>query len=171
MKKNTKYLIAGAVILLIMSGTNVYNSLYSLLKKLEEDNKVQLKAYLDSGGVWTIGYGSIYNYDLNRPVQQNDIITTDTANKWLQLEASTKLDAVKNLVKVKVNNNQLIAMSSLAYNIGTNGFANSTLLKLLNAGTDKAIVAQQFDKWVYDNGVKVKGLQNRRQAEKNLFLS
>ena len=33
------------------------------------------------------------------------------------------------------------------------------------------IVANEFDRWVYDNGVKVQGLVNRRIAEKKLFLT
>jgi lysozyme len=45
------------------------------------------------------------------------------------------------------------------------------MLRLLNSGADKNTVAEQFDRWVYDNGVKVKGLINRRNAEKKLFLS
>ncbi|HLC53530.1 MAG TPA: lysozyme, partial [Candidatus Nanoarchaeia archaeon] len=31
--------------------------------------------------------------------------------------------------------------------------------------------AQEFDRWVYAGGKKVKGLQNRRAREKALFLS
>jgi GH24 family phage-related lysozyme (muramidase) len=170
--KQTKYIvIASIVILLLMSTSNAYASLLSFIKKWEEDNKAALIAYDDGTGTWTIGYGSIWNYDLLRPVQQGDQIDQATADRWLQLEATSKINEVKKLVKVKINNNQLIALSSFAYNEGIGAFSNSTLLKLLNAGADKATVAAQFDRWIYAGGSIMKGLQARRAAEKNLFLS
>ena len=81
------------------------------------------------------------------------------------------MDAVKKLVTVTINNNQLIALGSFAYNLGIGALSSSTLLKLLNQGADKVIVANQFDRWVNANGVKSQGLVNRRNAEKALFLS
>ena len=151
--------------------SSAFGGLVSFLKKWEEDNKAALIAYDDGTGTWTIGYGTIWNYDLNRPVMPADQIDQATANRWLQIEATSKLDAVKQLVTVSINNNQLIALSSFAYNEGIGALKGSTLLKLLNAGADKATVAQQFDRWVYAGGSKMKGLISRRAAEKNLFLS
>jgi len=72
---------------------------------------------------------------------------------------------------VPLNNNELNALISFCYNVGLGAFKASSLLSLLNSGADKKIVADQFDRWVFDNGVKVKGLINRRNAEKKLFLS
>jgi lysozyme len=151
--------------------TTAYGGLVSFLKKWEEDNKAALTAYDDGTGTWTIGYGTIWNYDLNRPVMPGDQIDQATANRWLQIEATSKLDAVKQLVTVSINNNQLIALSSFAYNEGIGALKGSTLLRLLNSGVDKATVAAQFDKWVYAGGSIMKGLVSRRAAEKNLFLS
>jgi len=172
MTKTNKYLLIGAIVLILtMSSSSVYASLATFLKKYEEDNKAALIAYDDSFGTWTIGWGSIYNYDQNRPVQPGDTIDQATADKWLQIEAKSKMDAVKRLVTVKINNNQLVALGSFAYNLGIGALTNSTLLKLLNQGQDKAIVASQFDRWVNVKGVRSQGLVNRRNAEKALFLS
>ena len=172
MTKTTKYLVIGTiVIVLLMSTTNAYGSLLSFLKKMEEDNKAALTAYDDGTGTWTIGYGSIWDYDRNRPVMPGDTIDLATAERWLELEAQSKMAAVKQLVTVTINNNQLIALASFAYNEGIEALRSSTLLKLLNSGADKALVAAQFDRWVYAGGQVSKGLQNRRSAEKNLFLS
>jgi len=154
-----------------MSSTGAYASLYSFLKKYEEGDQAALTAYNDGYGTWTIGWGSIYNYDQNRRVMPGDQIDQATADRWLILEAKQKMDQVKKLVKVTINNNQLISLSSFAYNEGISALESSTLLRLLNNGEDKAVVAQQFDRWVYANGSVSKGLQNRRNAEKNLFLS
>lgn len=172
MTKTNKYLLIGAIVLIItMSSSSVYASLATFLKKYEEDNKAALTAYNDGYNTWTIGWGSIYNYDQNRPVQEGDTIDQATADRWLQIEAKSKMDAVKQLVKVKINNNQLVALASFAYNEGIGALSSSTLLKLLNQGADKVIVANQFDRWVFANGVRSQGLANRRNAEKTLFLS
>jgi GH24 family phage-related lysozyme (muramidase) len=172
MTKTNKYLLIGAIVLIItMSSTSVYASLATFLKKYEEDNKAALEAYNDGFGTWTIGWGSIYNYDLKRAVQPGDIIDQATADRWLAIEAKSKMDAVKKLVTVTINNNQLIALGSFAYNLGIGALSSSTLLKLLNQGADKVIVANQFDRWVNANGVRSQGLVNRRNAEKALFLS
>ena len=87
------------------------------------------------------------------------------------METSKDAAEIKKLVNPYLNSNQLNALISFVYNVGINGFRNSTMLKLLNAGADKQTVANEFDRWVYDNGVKVQGLVNRRIAEKKLFLT
>jgi lysozyme len=122
---------------------------------------------------WSIGYGSGFNWDKNRPVQKGDVINQTTAKQWLLIEAQKYYDRVKTLVKVPINDNQLIALSSFAYNVGDgqDGLAGSTLLKLLNSGADINTVAAQFEKWIYAGGKVNTGLKNRRTAEKKLFLS
>jgi lysozyme len=145
--------------------TNALN----FIKKAE--GGLYLKSYQDSGGVWTVGWGSTYDFDKQRKVQQGDIITEAQAQKWLDMETSQNAMDIKALVKVPLTNNQLNALISFVYNVGINGFKASSMLRLLNSGADKNTVAAQFDRWVYDNGVKVKGLINRRNAEKKLFLT
>jgi len=146
-----------------------YSSALNFIKKAE--GGLYLKAYLDSGNVPTIGWGSTYDFDKQRKVQLGDVITEAQAQKWLDMETSQNAIDIKNLVKVPLSNNQLNSLISFVYNVGINGFKASTMLRLINSGADKNTVAEQFDRWVYDNGVKVKGLINRRNAEKKLFLS
>jgi lysozyme len=169
--KKTYYIIGAILILILMSSGSVFANLTNFLKKLEEDNNAALTAYDDGTGTWTIGWGSIYNYDLNRDVLQGDTIDQATADRWLQIEATSKLNEVKKLIKVPVNNNQLIALASFAYNEGIGALKESTLLQLLNNKADKVTVANQFDRWIYAGGSISKGLINRRNAEKSLFLS
>ena len=120
---------------------------------------------------YSVGYGSGYNWDAKRPVLKTDIIDKATAKRWLLAEAQDKYDFVMQNVRVPVTDNQLLALASFTYNVGENAFAGSTLLKLLNNGTNKDIVAQQFDRWVNAGGKVNTGLQGRRKAEKQLFLS
>jgi lysozyme len=126
--------------------------------------------YWDFTG-YSVGYGSQYNWDAKRPVQKTDIIDKVTAKQWLINDAMEDYSVVQSIVKVPVTDNQLIALSSLSYNIGIGAFRNSTLLKLLNSGANKNIVAKEFDRWVYAGGKVSEGLKKRRQAEKQLFLS
>lgn len=120
---------------------------------------------------YSIGYGSGFNWDQNRPVQKGDVIDKETAKRWLLKEAEQEFDFVKRVVKVPITDNQLIALASFSYNLGQGALLKSTLLKLLNAGYNTNAVASEFDKWVYAGGVKIKGLVNRRAAEKQLFLT
>jgi len=152
----------------ITKGSGLTKAL-NFIKKAE--GGLYLKAYQDSGKVWTIGFGSTYDFDKQRKVQEGDVITAEQAQRWLEITTSKDAAEIKNLVKVPLNNNEFNALVSFVYNVGINAFKASLLLRLLNSGTDKKLVANQFDRWVYDNGVKVKGLITRRNAEKNLFLS
>lgn len=120
---------------------------------------------------YSVGYGSGYNWDQKRKVIKTDVIDMATAKKWLLLESQDKYDFVMSKVRVPVTDNQLLAMASFTYNVGEGAFAKSTLLKLLNEGQNKDIVANQFDRWVYAGGKVSPGLIKRRIAEKRLFLS
>ena len=74
------------------------------------------------------------------------------------------------MIKVPITENMMAAITSLAYNIGTGAFGSSTLLRLLNQGADKNLVADQFLRWNKVQGKEVKGLTNRRKLERELFL-
>ena len=139
----------------------------AIIKKFEGK---RLKAYKDSGGLYTIGYGSTYNFNENRPVIATDVIDDTTALNWLRKEISTRSTEIKKLIKVPVNQNMLDSLTSLAFNIGTGAFKKSTLLRLLNAGSNKNLVADEFLKWNKVKGNIVPGLTNRRILEKELFL-
>ena len=58
------------------------------------------------------------------------------------------------------NQNQFDALVSLAYNIGTDAFKKSTLVKKLNANEFRG-AADQFDVWVNAGGKRMQGFVNR----------
>lgn len=146
-------------------GKNKYFSFPSLALK---DTKIY--AYYDSGGLPTIGWGTTH-YKGGKPVQIGDSITKSEADLLLYDEFSMKFNAIKAATKVSLSDNQLAALTSFCYNIGRTALFNSTLWKLLQKGTPLITVANEFDKWIYDNGKIVQGLKNRRAKEKKLFLS
>lgn len=135
-----------------------------------EQEGSHLEAYQDTGGVWTIGYGNTFHYDLNRRVRAGDTITEYQAIKYLRIAANQATNDVLDLVDVPLNQNQLDSLTSFVFNIGREQFRTSTFLRKLNAGLPKTEVAKEFDKWIFDNGVRVQGLVNRRKREKALFL-
>ena len=126
---------------------------------------LELKAYLDSANIWTIGYGTIIRNGVK--VKKGDICTIEQAKAYMASDLKS-FEAAVNKVKVPLNQNQYDALVSLTYNIGVNAFANSTLLKKLNASDYKGAAAQ-FDVWNKVKGKVVQGLVNRRAKERKLF--
>lgn len=126
---------------------------------------LELKAYDDGVGVWTIGYGTTVINGVK--VKKGDTCTLEQAKKYMASDLK-KFEAAVNKVTVALNQNQFDALVSLTYNIGANAFANSTLLKKLNAGDYKG-AASQFDVWNKAGGKVMRGLTNRRAIERKLF--
>jgi len=155
------------------ANAGVSKQLFDLINEFETGNNVSryLKAYQDPVGIWTIGYGSTYNFDKNRKVQAGDVIDEPTARRWMTQEIKSKRTAILGMVKKPLTQNQLDSLVSLVYNIGVTAFRDSTLLKRINRGEDKQTIANEFDKWIYAGGKKLPGLVRRRAAEKKLFLS
>ncbi|MGB7892593.1 MAG: glycoside hydrolase family protein [Microcoleus sp.] len=152
------------------------NECFALIKKWEGLHKElpdgRIQSYLDPVGIWTIGYGSIEDLDLNRPILEGDIITREKAERWLQIEIAEKAEDVDRLCKFKLKQCMFDALVSFTYNIGIGAFSESTLLRELNKGNYEG-AAKEFDRWVHgeDNGTKrpLQGLINRRNDEEALF--
>lgn len=135
---------------------------------IRESESLQLKAYLDTGGVWTIGYGTI-KYPNGVRVKKEDICTQGQAELWLKNDCLWVEACLDKYVKVTVSQNQFDALASFIYNIGETAFIKSTMLSLIN-NSNFSGAAGQFDRWIYDDGKEIKGLVNRRAREKALFL-
>ncbi|BEM27702.1 lysozyme [Serratia marcescens] len=137
-----------------------------LIKRFEG---LRLKAYQDSVGVWTIGYGWTQRVD-GKKVGPGMQIDQATADRLLKCGVVQYEQGVNQLVKVKITQGQFDALVSFAYNLGLRSLSTSTLLKKLNAG-DKAGAADEFGKWVNADGKRLDGLVARRAAEREMFLS
>jgi lysozyme len=77
-------------------------------------------------------------------------------------------NAIRNLVRVPLNDNQFGALVSWCYNVGPGNVAKSTLVKRLNAGQYDA-VSTELAKWNRAGGKVLAGLTRRRKAEAALF--
>lgn len=176
-KKSRLLLVLVSIVVVVyfmLKRMKKYN-VVEVVKKFEgsvKDNSGNHIAYLDSVGVWTIGYGST-RMD-GRAVRQGDKISEAKAEKllldWLEKD---KQSIVKNLGYTP-GHNQLVALQSLSYNIGLAGLVNSTLFKYAKQ-RNHAAAADGMLKWVYGtiSGVKrvLPGLVNRRQREREIYLS
>ncbi|MEQ1419675.1 lysozyme [Acinetobacter indicus] len=129
----------------------------------------RLIAYDDGVGVWTIGFGTTV-YPNGIKVMKGDTCTEAQAKTYMAHDLKKFEATVNKAVTVQLNQNQFDALVSLAYNIGTNAFSKSTLVKKLNANDIRG-AADQFDVWVNAGGKRMQGLVNRRAKEKALFLS
>jgi lysozyme len=121
------------------------------------------EAYLDSGGVPTIGYGHT-----GPEVKVGTHCTPEQADVWLRMDVAHAESVVTHLGEL--SQGQFDALVLFVYNVGAQTFHDSTLRTLLDAGDDAA-AAQQFLKWDHVKGVENAGLYRRRRIERALFLS
>lgn len=120
--------------------------------------------YADSGGAMTIGYGHLI-----LPGQRWDEPLTHDEARWILLGDATYAEhCIRQTVTADLRQNEYDALVCFVFNIGTQAFRKSTLVRFLDAGEYEA-AGDEFDRWVYDNGVKVSGLMNRRNREQALF--
>lgn len=166
MKGARTYIIALAILALVLIGTKV-----SATKIIARFEGLRLKSYPDSGGIYTIGYGTTINPETGLPIKKGDTITKEKALAWLRMQTAATETQVKAKIKVAQSPNQIAALTSLTYNIGIGAFSRSTLLRLINSGADKNEIAAQFIRWNKVKGVEVPGLTRRRQLEAELYLS
>lgn len=131
----------------------------ALIKKFEG---LELRAYQDSVGVWTVGYGH------TRTAEPEMEITPSDAERLLREDLEDTEKAVSHLVKVPLNQDEFDALVSFTFNLGSGNLQHSTLLRKLNA-SNKVGASAEFTRWVYAGGVMLKGLKRRRLAEQALF--
>lgn len=134
------------------------------IKLIQKWEGLYLKAYRDSVGIWTIGWGSITNPALGINVFPGLVITREEAEAFMKRELEEKCANVARLVKVPLSQNQFDALVSFAYNVGWGALQKSTLLKLLNRG-DYTAVPNQLRRYSYAGGKQLRGLLNRRLDE------
>jgi lysozyme len=121
------------------------------------------RAYWDKiGRVWTGPYG------LTRGVTEHSTWTHRQAEDDMLSELRGYEDAVRRACTATPNENQLAAMTCLAWNIGVEGFRSSTVLRCHNKG-DTAGATRAFAMWNKSKGKEIPGLTRRRAAEAALY--
>ncbi|MCJ2132439.1 lysozyme [Methylobacterium sp. E-045] len=129
------------------------------LAALKSREGVRLKAYLDSVGVPTIGYGHI------KGVKLGQVITQAQADAFFLEDLASHALPILSAIKVPVADHERDALISIAFNIGVGGFTGSTFLRRLNAG-DRKGCAEAIMMWQ-----KPAAIISRREAERDQFLT
>ena len=133
---------------------------------VKEFESLRFRAYPDpatGGAPWTIGYGHTCG------VKQSDSCSMTQAERWLDADLSVAEQAIEKVVEVVLNDDQFSALVSFVFNVGTDNFRRSTLLRMLNA-SDFNGAADQLLRWNKAAGKVLPGLTRRRTAERSLFL-
>jgi len=131
---------------------------------IKEFEGCKLTAYKCSAGVLTIGWGH------TGEVKPGETITQYEADQLFLKDIKPRVDAVNRLVKADITQGMFDALVSFAYNLGIQALAGSTMLKMINAGSQEA-AAEQFLRWDRAAGRQVPGLTRRRRAEMDLYNS
>ena len=122
---------------------------------------LSLKAYPDAAG-YSIGYG-------HYGAKAGDVITQAEAERLFDQDVA-KYELAVSTTTPRATQQQFDAMTSLAYNIGTGGFAGSTVARLHNAG-DYQGAADAFRMWVKSQGKTLPVLERRREQERGVYLN
>ena len=139
-------------------------------KLLGELEGIVLRPYRDSVGIPTIGIGSTYYEDGTKVKMSDKAITKERAIQLAKNVVKSFEAQVNKAILPTMAQNQFDAMVLLCYNIGESGFARSSVVRNFNAGNlQKA--ADSFLLWNKAGGKVVRGLVNRRNIERTLFLS
>lgn len=123
-----------------------------------------LIAYVDPVGIPTICDG------YTQGVKLGDAASPARCDALTEQEVRRALAVVDRSVSYPLPDGVRVALSSFVYNVGAGAYANSTLLRKLRA-QDIAGACRELDRWVYAGGRKLRGLERRRQAERQLCLS
>lgn len=123
--------------------------------------QLSLTAYPDAAG-YSIGYG-------HYGARPGDTITREEAERLFNQDVA-KYEYAVSLTTPRATQDQFDAMTSLTYNIGTAGFAKSTVARLHNLG-DFAGAADAFRMWNKSQGKVLPVLTRRREKERAVYLS
>lgn len=129
------------------------------LALIRKSESCKLAAYQDSGGVWTIGYGSTSG------VHEGLVWTQEQADRALGIDVAHAAASVPKCA----TQGQFDALTDFVFNLGIGQARGSTLFRLHNAGKH-AEAAAEFGKWVHQGWNILPGLVIRRARETLMYL-
>jgi lysozyme len=133
-------------------------------KAIQAFEGCRLTAYRCQAGVLTVGYGHT-----GPDVRAGTTITQEHAELLLANGLGRFERCVTDAVAKTLHQHEFDALVSLAFNIGTKAFVDSTLVRKLNAG-DYRGAAAQFTVWHNAAGAFNPGLLGRRTRELLTFV-
>ena len=140
---------------------NITQNGLDLIKRFEGFSRT---VYFCPAGYPTIGYGHVVKDDEDFSAG----IDESQAEELLRQDAQIAERAVLRLINVPLTDGQFDALVSFTYNLGGGALKRSTLRRKINR-EEHAEVPEQFMRWVWAGGRKLKGLVRRRAAEACLY--
>ena len=145
------------------AGANLVKHFEGIHKQCGPD---RYAAYKCPAGVWTIGVGTTSEND--NKVREGMVWSFAQCRAAFLNDMHIFEGHIHRLVKVRLTQWQMDALTSFVYNVGAGAFASSTLLKKVNA-KDFEGAALEFHKWNKGGGKVLPGLVRRRASEALLF--
>ncbi len=118
----------------------------------------------------TIGYGHLISQ--TEWPKYKDGVTAQQAHSLFEVDLLPYVNSVRTAIKSNIAQNEFDALVILTFNIGKGGFESSSVVKLINdpsTRTNYASLEEAWKSWDKSQGKVNKGLQNRRQAEWNIY--
>ena len=138
------------------------------LRLIRHHEGFSLEAYRCPAGFWTNDTGNLITRDRSAP--QPPLISTKEAEELFLRNVSVAARSVLNLILVPLTDGQYAALVSFTFNLGGGKLKASTLRRKVNAG-DHGGAAEEFGKWVFSGGVKLRGLVIRREDERRMYVN
>lgn len=118
----------------------------------------------------TIGYGHLISKS-DWP-RYKDGISEKEAQELFQSDLTPFMDVVRNSATVNITQNEFDAMVIFAFNIGSNGFKDSSVIKIINnlkSNTPYKTIEDAWKAWNKSKGKINNGIINRRNTEWNIY--
>lgn len=135
-----------------------YHPSRTLTAAVRKFEGLRLRAYRDSAGRLTIGYGHA------KGVKANQFCTIQEAEAMLQRDLEDKGGFVNSLDVCKTQG-QYDALTDFCFNLGEGSLKRSTLLKKIRHGAPADQIQAEFRKWCHAGGKVLEGLKKRREWE------
>jgi lysozyme len=142
---------------------NITPDAIELIKEFERFSPIP---YICPAGLATIGYGHV----IKKGENFMEAINEQTAIELLHQDLKLACYSVLKNIRVRVSDNQFGALVSFTFNVGGGALQRSTLRQKINSG-EHELVPNEFMRWVWAGGRKLRGLIRRRQREIQMYKS
>lgn len=135
----------------------------TLINAVKGFEGLRLRAYYDSAGVATIGYGH------TRGVKMGQHITEAEAEQMLEQDL-WEAGRFANTIKELNTQGRYDAVVDFIFNLGVGNFKRSTLYRLIRHHAPDGIIQKEFGKWVHAGKQVLPGLVRRREWESEMWV-
>lgn len=136
------------------------------LKLIQRFEGFEGEVYVDAAGYPTIGYGHL----IKQGEDFSGGISYAQATRLLEQDVSFAERAVQRLIRISLTQPQFDALVSFTFNLGGGALQRSTLRRKVNR-YEHSEVPDEFMRWTWAGGRRLRGLIRRRQAEAELYQS